>query len=134
MGFSTRRIKKDELQNVTILNGDIFSKIFLIFYNTLDPTTATNNSQKRIVQNYLIKHNYNKGLIDSLKGCISKSSPKTLRVEFSDGTQINDKYASPYLGKNNKKIGIAKVNALNLLIDNRPFISQDKSSLSSAQG
>jgi hypothetical protein len=113
MGFSKRRIK-EELQNLTILNGDNFSEEFLTFYNRLDSTAATHNSQKLIVRNYLLELGYDENLVNSIKGYTPKSTPKTLRVVFPDGTEIADNRATQTFIKAIEKIGIEKVVRLNL--------------------
>jgi hypothetical protein len=97
------------LQNITILNGDNFSEEFLTFYNSLDPTPSTHNSQKFIVRNYLLEQGYDKNLVESIKGYIPKSAPKTLRVVFSDGTEIADNKATQTFVKTIEKIGIEKI-------------------------
>lgn len=118
MGFSKRRIK-DELQNLTILDGDNFSDDFLKFYSTLDPTPATHNSQKFIVRNYLLKQGIDENLINSLKGkgtrqIIRKKAPLSLKVIFPDGTEIADSKATQTFVQTIERIGIEKVVQLNL--------------------
>jgi hypothetical protein len=131
IGFSKSKIK-EELQNLTVLNGDNFSDEFLTFYNSLDPTPATHNSQKFIVRSYLLEQGYDENLVNSMKGFTPKSQPKNLTVSFPDGTEINDKYAANTLAEAIKKIGTEKVIALNMIVSNVPFISQDKDSLRDA--
>lgn len=118
MGFSKRRIK-DELQNLTILDGDNFSEVFLKFYSTLDPTPATHNSQKFIVRNYLLEQGIDENLINSLKGnaprqIIRKKAPLSLKVIFPDGTEIADSKATQTFVQTIERIGIEKVVQLNL--------------------
>lgn len=118
MGFSKRRIK-DELQNLTILDGDDFSDDFLKFYSTLDPTPATHNSQKFIVRNYLLEQGIDENLINSLKGkgtrqIIRKKAPLSLKVIFPDGSEIADSKATQTFVQTIERIGIEKVVQLNL--------------------
>ncbi|MDR1097390.1 MAG: hypothetical protein LBL57_04595, partial [Tannerella sp.] len=131
MGFSKRRIK-EELQNITILYGNKFSDEFMKFYNNLDPTPATHNSQKFLVRNYLLEQGYDENLVNSIKGFIPKASPTKLIVTFPDGTEISDKIAARTLAKTIKKIGTEKVIALNLIVNKAAFVSQDKDSLHTA--
>jgi hypothetical protein len=128
---SSKRIK-EELQNLTILNGDDFSENFLNFYQNLDPTPSTHNAQKYIVRNYLLRQGYDEHLVNSLKKFILKSPPKKLIVKFPDGTEINDKYAANTLSETIKRIGIEKVIDLGIIVNKNPFISQDKDSFRSA--
>jgi hypothetical protein len=130
MGFSKRRIK-EELQNITILYGNKFSDEFMKFYNNLDPTPATHNSQKFLVRNYLLEQGYDENLVNSIKGS-APSTPTKLIVTFPDGTEISDKIAAKTLAKTIKKIGTDKVIALNLIIYSVPLVSQDKGSLRAA--
>jgi hypothetical protein len=118
IGFSKRKIK-DELQNLTIFDGNNFSEDFLKFYDTLDPTPATHNFQKFTVRNYLLEQGIDKVLINSLKGnaprqIISKKASLSLKVIFSDGTEIAGSKATQTFINTIKKIGIEKVVQLNL--------------------
>lgn len=128
IGFSKRKIK-EELQNLTILNGDVFSEEFLEFYKSLDPTSSTHNSQKFYVRKYLLELGYDEHHVDSLKGNTSKSKSQKLIVIFTDGTEITNKYNAIVLAETIRKIGIERVIALNLIVDNVPFVSQDKESM-----
>jgi hypothetical protein len=128
IGFSKSKIK-EELQNLTVLNGDNFSDEFLTFYNSLDPTPATHNFQKFSVRNYLLEQGYDENLVDSLKRITQKKTPTKLKVSFPDGIEITDEYASKTLAETIKKIGAKKVSDLNMIFNSAPLISQDKDSL-----
>lgn len=111
LGFSKRRIK-EELQNLTILNDNHFSEDFLTFYNSLDPTPSTHNSQKFIVRKYLLEQGYNENLVNSIKGYTPKSAPKILQVVFPDGTEIKENKATQTFIQTIEKIGVEKVEQL----------------------
>ena len=126
LGFSRRKISS-ELNNLTILSEtNEFSDEFLSFYNSLDQTPSTHNSQKFIVRKYLLENGYDPKLVNSIKGFTSKSKPTRLSVYFPDGTEINNHFSAGTLAETIKKIGVDKVVALNMVCSNLPFVSKDK--------
>ncbi len=105
----TKRNLKEELDNIDIANGDEFSDDFLAFYNSLDPSTSTHNSQKFIVRKYLVEKGYDKSIVSSLKINTTKSASRLLQVTFPDGTVLqNDKAVQTFL-QAIEKIGVDKV-------------------------
>ena len=126
LGFSKRKIFA-ELQNLTILTeANVFSNEFMEFYNSLDQTSSTHNSQKFIVRNYLLENGYDAELVNSIKGRFQKSKPSRLIVSFSDGTDICGNSATKTLTETINKIGVEKVIGLNLTFRNAPYISNDR--------
>ena len=126
LGFSKRKIFS-ELQSLTILTeANVFSDEFMEFYNSLDPTLSTHNSQKFIVRKYLLENGYDAELVNSIKGRSQKSKPSRLIVSFSDGTDICENSASNTLAETINKIGVEMVIGLNIIFDNVPYISKDK--------
>jgi hypothetical protein len=114
LGFNKRSIK-EELQNLTILNGNHFSEEFLEFYKHLDPKPSTHHAQKFIVRNYLLEQGYDEALIRSIKKDHKpKSSPKILRVVFPDGTIIEEQKAALTFVKTIEKIGTKNVEQLKI--------------------